>query len=195
MDDQNKLTPDEPEESNGEEKETSVRGEVYDWLLCVVSAIVGCVLIFTFFVRIVGVVGTSMLPTLHNGDYLLTSKLFYEPKQGDIVVLHKASFDERAIVKRVIATEGQTVDIDFTAGVVYVDGEALQEDYVNAPTLRALDFKEAVTVPENCVFVLGDNRNDSLDSRRSTLGCVDKGYIIGRGYMVLLPFRDIKFLR
>ena len=183
-----------PEENPEQKRPSDVRSEVYDWLLCIVSAIIACVLIFTFFVRIVGVVGTSMVPTLHQGDYVLTSNLFYTPKQGDIVILRKLSFDERAIVKRVIAVEGQTVDIDFDAGVVYVDGAPIYEPYVNAPTLRELDFKGEITVPDNCVFVLGDNRNESLDSRRDTLGCVDTRYIIGRGYMVLLPFRDIKFL-
>lgn len=195
MEDQDQKLPDELPQENQEDRNTNLRSEVYDWLLCVVSAILACVLVFTFAVRLVGVVGTSMIPTLHGGDYVVTSKLFYKPKQGDIVVLRKQSFDDRAIVKRVIATAGQTVDIDFNTGVVYVDGQALEEDYVNAPTLRALDFKDPVTVPENCVFVLGDNRNDSLDSRRSTLGCVDTRYIIGRGYMVLLPLRDFKFLK
>ncbi len=196
MDNQEEKFPvEEPEENqNGKESGTDVRAEVYDWLLCVVSAILICVLVFTFIVRLVGVVGTSMVPTLHEGDYLVTSKLFYTPKQGDIVIIRKQNFDERAIVKRVIAVGGQTVDIDFSAGVVYVDGQALSEDYVNAPTYRSLDFNGPITVPENCVFVLGDNRNESLDSRRSTLGCVDTRYIIGRGYMVLLPPWRIKFL-
>lgn len=194
MDNQEQKLPEENPEPQDKEKNTDVRAEVYDWLLCVVSAIVACVLVFTFAVRLVGVVGTSMLPTLHEGDYVVTSKLFYKPKQGDIVILRKQSFDDRAIVKRVIAVEGQTVDINFNTGIVYVDGQALTEDYVNAPTYRELDFKGSVTVPENCVFVLGDNRNDSLDSRRSTLGCVDTRYIIGRGYLVMLPLRDIKFL-
>ena len=194
MDDNGQKLPDEAQEPEQTENTTSVRSEIYDWLLCIVTAIVACVLVFTFAVRLVGVVGTSMVPTLHDGDYVVTSKLFYKPKQGDVVILRKQIFDERAIVKRVIAVAGQTVDIDFNEGVVYVDGQALQEDYVNAPTFRELDFKDPVTVPENCVFVLGDNRNESLDSRRSTLGCVDTRYIIGRGYLVLLPFRDFKFL-
>jgi signal peptidase I len=194
MDDNERVLPEEDPEQKDTEKGTSVRGEIYDWLLCVVTAIIACVLVFTFVVRLVGVIGTSMVPTLHEGDYVVTSNLFYKPKQGDVVILRKKVFDDRAIVKRVIAVGGQTVDIDFDAGVVYVDGQALEEDYVNAPTYRELDFKGEITVPENCVFVLGDNRNESLDSRRSALGCVDTRYIIGRGYLVLLPLRDIKLL-
>ncbi len=194
MDDNERVLPEEDPEQKDTEKGTSVRGEIYDWLLCVVTAIIACVLVFTFVVRLVGVIGTSMVPTLHEGDYVVTSNLFYKPKQGDVVILRKKVFDDRAIVKRVIAVGGQTVNIDFDAGVVYVDGQALEEDYVNAPTYRELDFKGEITVPENCVFVLGDNRNESLDSRRSALGCVDTRYIIGRGYLVLLPLRDIKLL-
>ncbi len=196
MENQERDLPETEQNQQQDEKgsDTDVRAEVYDWLLCVVSAVLVCVLVFTFAVRLVGVVGTSMVPTLHEGDYIVTSKLFYKPKQGDIVIIRKQIFDERAIVKRVIAVGGQTVDIDFDEGVVYVDGQALEEDYVNAPTYRTLDFKGEITVPENCVFVLGDNRNESLDSRRSTLGCVDTRYIVGRGYLVLWPFRDLKFL-
>lgn len=170
------------------------RAEIYDWLRCVVTAIVACVLIFVFLARIVGVVGSSMVPTLHGGDRIITSNLFYTPKQGDIVVLRKPAFDDRAIVKRVIALEGQTVDIDFNAGVVYVDGQPLQENYVNAPTYVQDDFNGAITVPEGCVFVMGDNRNESSDSRVASLGYVDERYILGRAYLVFLPLRDFQFL-
>ena len=194
MDNYEQIFPEENPDQKETENVPNARSEIYDWLLCIVSAIVACVLVFTFAVRMVGVVGSSMVPTLHDRDFVLTSRLFYKPKQGDIVILRKQIFDERAIVKRVIAVGGQTVDFDFDAGIVYVDGQALDEDYVNAPTFRPLDFDGEITVPENCVFVLGDNRNESLDSRRSTLGCVDTRYIIGRGYVVLLPLRDAKLL-
>lgn len=184
-----------PDRASGKNsRETTVRSEIYDWLRCIVTAIVACVIIFVFFARIVGVVGSSMVPTLHEGDRIITSNLFYTPKQGDIVVLRKQSFDERAIVKRVIATEGQTVDIDFEAGIVYVDGEALTEDYVNAPIHDRIHFEGEVTVPEGCVFVLGDNRNASSDSRHAKLGCVDERYILGKAYLILLPFKDFGFL-
>jgi len=170
------------------------RTEIYDWLRCIVTAIIVCVLVFIFGARIVGVVGSSMVPTLHEGDRIITSNLFYKPKQGDIVVFRKDSFDDRALVKRVIATEGQTVDIDFEQGIVYVDGAPLKEDYVNAPTVRELDFDDEITVPPGCVFVMGDNRNESTDSRSEALGCVDTRYLIGRGYIVFLPIRDFKLL-
>lgn len=184
--------PDNTPESEAATKKT--RSEIYDWLRCIVTAIILCVLVFIFGARIVGVVGSSMVPTLHEGDRIITSNLFYKPKQGDIVVFRKDSFDDRALVKRVIATEGQTVDIDFEQGIVYVDGAPLKEDYVNAPTVRELDFDDEITVPPGCVFVMGDNRNESTDSRSEALGCVDTRYLIGRGYIVFLPIRDFKLL-
>ena len=184
--------PDHKPENEAASKTT--RTEIYDWLRCIVTAIILCVLVFIFGARIVGVVGSSMVPTLHEGDRIITSNLFYKPKQGDIVVFRKDSFDDRALVKRVIATEGQTVDIDFEQGIVYVDGVALKEDYVNAPTVRELDFDDEITVPPGCVFVMGDNRNESTDSRSEALGCVDTRYLIGRGYIVFLPIRDFKLL-
>ena len=184
--------PDHKPENEAASKTT--RTEIYDWLRCIVTAIILCVLVFIFAARIVGVVGSSMVPTLREGDRIITSNLFYKPKQGDIVVFRKDSFDDRALVKRVIATEGQTVDIDFEQGIVYVDGAPLKEDYVNAPTVRELDFDDEITVPPGCVFVMGDNRNESTDSRSEALGCVDTRYLIGRGYIVFLPIRDFKLL-
>ena len=162
--------------------------ETLDWLQCIVSAIVVCILLFTFVLRVVSVVGTSMVPTLEESDRLVVSKLFYEPKYGDIVVLRKLSFKDDAIIKRVIATEGQTVDIDFDKGIVYVDGTALDEPYVNELVSDPEDFTDPVTVPEGCVFVMGDNRNHSTDSRYSKIGCVDTRLILGKAYLRLMPF-------
>jgi len=106
------------------------------------------------------------------------------------VVLRKESFKDEPLVKRVIAVAGQTVDIDFGEGVVYVDGKALEEDYVAEPTLRQLDFSGPVTVPEGFVFLMGDNRNDSTDSRSSRIGFVDVRYIMGKAYFLILPGAD-----
>jgi signal peptidase I len=163
------------------------RMEIYDWLQCIVYALVVCVLVFVFFFRTIDVVGHSMEPTLQEGDKLIVSNLFYTPKYGDIVVLRKESFGEQAIVKRVIATEGQTVDIDFEQGIVYVDGVALDEPYIAEKTTRPLDFTGEVTVPEGCVFVMGDNRNKSNDSRDDKIGMVDVRYIIGRELIRVFP--------
>ena len=161
--------------------------EALDWLQCIVSALVAAILLFTFVARTITVVGSSMVPTLEEGNLLIVSRLFYQPKYGDIVVLRKESFMRDPIVKRVIATEGQTVDIDFQAGVVYVDGVALDEPYVNSLTTEPEDFDEPVTVPEGHVFVMGDNRNRSTDSRSNSVGCVDTRYIIGKALLRLAP--------
>ena len=179
-----------PELQNIENKKDKANGEseALDWLQCIVSALIVCILLFTFVFRVIGVVGSSMVPTLENGDRLIVSKLFFEPKYGDIVVLRKREFKEQPIIKRVIATEGQTVDIDFEEGIVYVDDVALDEPYVNSLVHEPEDFTEPVTVPEGCVFVMGDNRNASTDSRYASIGCVDERLLLGKAYFRLFPF-------
>ena len=176
------------------------RGNTFDWIESVVLALVTCVLVFTFGVRVVGVEGTSMINTLENGDRILISNLFYEPEAGDIVVLRKLSFSKDPIVKRVIATEGQVVKMDFERGIVYVDDVVLDEPYVHLEMLpmRALDFNAliekdigGVVVPEGHIFVLGDNRNGSQDSRDEHIGCVDNRYIMGRAFLLIYPGMDI----
>ena len=166
-------------------------GELRDWVQCILSAIVACVLVFVFVGRLVDVVGSSMYPTLENGEMVIISRLFFQPKYGDIVVLQQKSYDEECIIKRVIDTEGQTVDIDFDRGVVYVDGKALDEPYTAEPTYEREDFDGKVIVPEGCVFVMGDNRNHSTDSRRSTIGFVDTRCIVGKAYVVAFPLKNI----
>lgn len=180
-------------DKNDTEK-TNARQELYDWVQCVVIALVCAILIFVFVGRVIGVDGHSMNNTLLDGERLVVSNLFYKPKQGDIVVLTKYSFMEEPIVKRVIAVEGQTIDIDFDTGMVRVDGEILQEDYIAAPTHRYYDVTFPQTVPEGCVFVMGDNRNASNDSRNSSLGMVDTRCIMGRAYMVIFPISKFKLL-
>ena len=167
----------------------NTRAEVYDWIQCIIFALVFCVLLFVFGARMVNVVGHSMVPTLEQNDKVIISNLFYHPKQGDIVVLRKQTLMDEPIVKRIIATEGQTVDIDFDDGVVYVDGKALDEPYVNAPDRE--NFEGKITVPKGSVFVMGDNRNASTDSRDARLGCVDTRYIMGRVYFTLFPVKNI----
>ncbi len=171
--------------------ELRFRKEIYDWIHCLITALIICVLCFIFCVRIIDVAGTSMVPTLYNGDKMLVSDLFYSPKAGDVVVFKKDSYDpEKALVKRVIATEGQEINIDFSKGIVYVDGQPIEEDYIAELTTTKLDFIGPQTVPENCVFVMGDNRNMSTDSRDADIGMVDKRLILGRVYWVLFPLTE-----
>jgi len=170
------------------------RLEVYDWVQCIVYALVACILVFVFFFRTIDVVGHSMEPTLMEGDKLIVTNLFYEPKYGDIVILRKDSFSDQPIVKRVIATEEQVVDIDFDKGIVYVDGEALDEPYIAEKTTRPIDFDGKVTVPKGCVFVMGDNRNKSTDSRDERISMVDKRYIIGHEIIRVFPLSEFGFV-
>lgn len=170
---------------------TTTRGEIYDWMQSLVFALIICILVFVFLFRIVDVSGDSMNPTLTNGDKLVVSDVFYKPKQGDIVIFRKDEYKPEALVKRVIATEGQTVEIDFDRGRVYVDGELLDEPYIAEPTRNQHDFKGAQTVPEGCVFVMGDNRNASSDSRKAEIGMVDERLIVGKVLLRVFPLDSI----
>jgi signal peptidase I len=161
--------------------------DLYEWMQSLVSALLICVIAFAFFVRNIGIIGSSMEPTFSDGDRVVLSNLFYTPAQGDVVVLRKLSFQKEPIIKRVIAVAGQTVDIDFEQGVVYVDDQPLPESYTADPTHVPIDFDGKITVPENCIFVMGDNRNASLDSRSNLIGCVDERYVIGKVLLRFLP--------
>ena len=150
-------------------------------------------LVFLLLFRMVIVSGSSMYSTLWDGDWLLlVSGSFYrEPEYGDIIVACKDSFnDGEPIIKRVIATEGQTVDIDFEAGIVYVDGIALEEAYTYTPT----NYPEGMVVPlvveEGCIFAMGDNRNNSRDSRDPSIGQIDKREILGKAIFLVFPGTD-----
>ena len=177
-----------------QEETKTVRGrELYEWVQSLVGSVLVVVAIFTFGIRMLGVDGHSMLNTLQHGDRLLVlNSMFYHNYQyGDIVILRKDGvFDNDPIVKRVIATGGQTVDIDFNEGVVYVDGEALEEDYIREPTYTAEGTEFPLTVPEGSIFVMGDNRNGSSDSRDYRLGTVDTRYVIGKAAFLLFPGLD-----
>lgn len=185
-----KITNQELPELTPQEKS---RREIYDWIYCLSVALIICVVIFAFFIRLIDVRGTSMNPTLNNNDKMLVSGLFYEPKVGDVVVFKKDEYDpERALVKRVIAVEGQVINMDFDRGIVYVDGVPLEEDYIMEPTTNKIDFIGPQTVPEGCVFVMGDNRNASTDSRKKEIGMVDTRLILGRAYAVVYPLSQVR---
>jgi len=170
--------------------------ETYDWILCLLVALVVCVLLFIFVIRVIDVVGTSMNPTLNNNDKMLVSGLFYKPKVGDIVVFKKDEYDPgKALVKRVIAVEGQEINMDFENGIVYIDGKAISEPYINEMTYNKLDFIGPKTVPEGCVFVMGDNRNMSIDSRKSEIGMLDTRLILGKAYFVIYPLSVLRAIK
>lgn len=186
---QNKQNMQREQEAQQPPQEKQPGREWYEWVQALVCAVLAVVLLFTFGVRLIGVDGHSMVPTLQDGDRLLVLNSLWDDdyQYGDIVVLRKDTFMEEPIVKRVIATGGQTVDIDFAAGDVYVDGQLLEEDYINEPTYVEEGTEFPLTVPEGSIFVMGDNRNHSSDSRSSDLGTVDTRYVIGRAVFLLFP--------
>ena len=174
------------------EGKDALKVDLYFWLQALVMVLTVLILIFTFVGRIIVVDGISMEPTLYHGDLLLLQSVGYTPKQGDVVVLTK-EFDaaDGPIVKRVIATGGQHVVIDYDAGTVTVDGEVLDEPYINEFMVDpGMDSIHDVVVPEGSIFVMGDNRNHSSDSRNVTLGAVDERYVLGRALWVFFPFQD-----
>ncbi len=179
----------------GEEsqEEESGRLDAYYTLQSLTVVLVALVLVFTFVGRLIMVDGTSMVPTLLNGEMMVVRSLGYEPRQGDIVVLTQESFMEDAIVKRVIAKGGQTVEIDYDAGTVTVDGVVLDEPYLNEPMVPCGDVT-SMTVPEGCLFVMGDNRNVSADSRYSYVGVIDERRVIGQAVAVIFPFQNFEIL-
>ena len=169
--------------------------ETYDWIQCLLVALIICVLIFMFCVRVIDVIGASMNPTLYNGEKMLVSGLFYKPKVGDVVVFKKDEYDpNKLLVKRVVAVEGQEINMDFENGIVYIDGVAIAEDYISEPTYNKLDFIGPKTVPEGCVFVMGDNRNASIDSRKSEIGMLDNRLILGKAYCVVYPVSQFRMI-
>ena len=175
---------------NQHTEKTEGTGSVLEYLHDVVYILALILVVFTFCMRVVIVSGSSMFSTLVDGDYLLllNRPLCGELEQGDIVVASMERFkDGEPIVKRVVATEGQTVDIDFRAGIVYVDGVALEEEYIYTPTHLAEGMEFPLVVEEGCLFLMGDNRGDSRDSRAPEIGLVDEREILGRAVFLLMP--------
>ena len=165
-------------------------GGLLAYLKDVVVLITIVLLVFSFLFRFVIVSGPSMKNTLIDGDWLiLLSNVFYkDPKHGDIVVVSKNSYNNGTpIIKRVIAKEGQKVDINFATGTVYVDNEPLNEPYTLTPTNQFEGVSFPLIVDDGCVFVLGDNRNESKDSRSSEIGLIDEREILGKAIFILIP--------
>ncbi|MGN0621700.1 MAG: signal peptidase I [Porcipelethomonas sp.] len=203
-----------------EEKKGSSLSDFMEIVESVIISVFVVLLVFTFICRPVTVDGTSMVPTLDNGDKLIMAMCGYSPKQGDIVIVENdASYvygengeilkgdpipktrqemeteKTKRLIKRVIATGGQTIDIDFDAHTVTVDGELLYESYINDPTSRDLGaFSYPVTVPEGYIFVMGDNRNNSTDSRSPSVGFVKESDVLGKAVLRFYPFEKFESL-
>lgn len=205
---QNNLTENnnEIQADEGEVKtKTTFMNEAFDWVESIIIAVIAIILIFTFLVRVTSVDGSSMYPTLVDQERLLVTDLFYSPSYNDIVILQanglvndKGEYG-KPIVKRVIGLPGDTISIDFNNGIVYRNGEALETEVIdgliyedghtiNEYTYNSIDFTGEVTVPAGCIFVMGDNRNRSTDSRSRLVGMVDENYIIGKAFLRITPF-------
>ena len=185
-----------------ENQKPNYKKELIEWLGVIASALIIVVFLFGFVFRVAVISGDSMKNTLYDADVVVISNFNYTPKQGDIVVVSRNAentpeamrADNGPIIKRVIATEEQEVDIDFETGTVYVDGVALNEPYISTSTTDQHDVQFPVTVPEGCIFVLGDNRGVSLDSRNSRIGdggMIDTRYVLGHAVYRIFPFDRI----
>lgn len=175
----------EPPKKSAEEKRFGQ--ELFGWVQAVVTALAVIVILFVFFVRIMGVSGPSMETTFFDGDQIiLLNKTIAKYDVGDVVVFVQESYSTDPLIKRVIATEGQTVDINFETGEVFVDG--VLTDYTDEPTLRQYDVTFPQTVEEGKIFVLGDNRNNSIDSRYGPIGQIDRRSVLGKVWRVVYPF-------
>lgn len=184
------------------EEETKKEGgslfwsEVFEWVQAIVVAVVVAMFLRTFIFTLVNVSGSSMVPTLHNNDKLIVWRLGYTPEKGDVIIFRPKGHEDTPYVKRVIATEGQVVDIKYDEQKgycdVYVDGQRLEEDYIKdkIDINHMGSMKFPATVPENCVFAMGDNRNNSKDSRFMEVGMVTDQSIIGTAVLRFWPVSD-----
>lgn len=185
-----KEIPDKNRTNKKKEEKIPLSKAITLYLHDIVYLLCGMMLVLLLLFRVVVVSGTSMNMTLLDGDYLLllSNSFYHTPEQGDIIVVSKQSFDNgAAFVKRVIATEGQTVDIDFTRGIVYVDGIALEEPYINNLTTTHGGVTFPLVVEKGCVFAMGDNRGISKDSRYPDIGQIDSREILGKAIFLMVP--------
>jgi len=188
---------DEENRGQAEGKEETKKGSsFYDWTRAMVGAVLAVVLVFLFLVQMITVQGPSMQNTLYAGDKVLVLRsTFCSVEAGDVVMVQQfnASLDE-TIIKRVIAVGGQTVDIDFSTGTVYVDGEPLEEDYIAERTYSEEGTQFPLTLKEGELFLMGDDRNHSTDSRSTLLGPVDRRYVVGKAVFLLFPGKTAQYL-
>lgn len=206
---QNKTSESKNLKSDMAEMEQSPRkpfSDILDWTSCFVYAIAIVLALNLFCFRSITVMGSSMNDTLSDNDRVMATNFMYTPQYGDVVIVEADKLKKQGspiygetIIKRVIAKAGDTVRIDYDNGIVYRNGESVEEDYIKEPT-RVLhqgwmESNKDYVVPENCVFVMGDNRNNSNDSRNLLdVGFIDTNYIMGKAFVRYIPFGKFKWL-
>ncbi len=176
-------------ENNPLSKSVSLIFDIFD---CIAGAIIVASILLTFIFIKFEVVGDSMYPTLHNTDKLLVYHFMYNPQKGDIITIDKPGVLDKNIVKRIIAVPGDRVNIDYDSGKVFVNGELLKEEYINTPTNLKATWTIPETIPEGYVFVMGDNRNHSSDSRSSAIRLIEYDKIMGKVLFRYSPSNRIK---
>ena len=178
-----------PEQGEAKKEPETLEGMLYCWAQALITAVVGVVLLFTFAFRLIGVSGPSMQDTLYTGDRLLVlNAAFCDFQPGDVVVINNYNADlSDTLIKRIIAVGGQTIDIDLASSTVYVDGQPLDEPYVKGFTDTIEGTRFPLTLAEDEVFVMGDHRDHSTDSRSIRLGPVKEGYLQGKALVLLSP--------
>lgn len=178
-------------------KTTAVKPKLISYLLDFVKpllvALTAIVLMMVTGFHVVTVNGASMDTTLESGEAIVVTDFFYTPQCGDIVVIDQKSTLNKNIIKRVIAVEGQTIKLDYDHDKIYVDGKELSEPYVNGSTFkgRRADYEVPFVIPSGKLFVLGDNRGVSLDSRSASVGLIDVGDVLGKAQFAVFPFNRI----
>lgn len=177
------------------ERNQKLWGIVYDVVATLESAVIILILLFSLVLRPAAVIGNSMLPSFNSGDRVVCLPELSGYERGDVIIISHATRKDESIIKRVIAVGGDTVDIDFYKGTVSVNGQVLDEPYVNTPTNLSYDMTFPVTVPEGKLFVLGDNRNDSIDSRSTDIGFINENKVLGKVVFRFYPFDKIEIIK
>ena len=177
-----------PDQPDRQVPEYDLKRDIWEWVESIAVSVATLILVFVVIFRIVGVSGPSMQTTLGDGDRLIITSLFYTPQRGDIVVINQPNELNEPIIKRIIALGGETVNINFDTAEVTVNGVKLNEPYIHTPTTSYEGINFPLIVPEGKVFVMGDNRENSIDSRSTIIGLIDTRYILGKAIFRIFPF-------
>lgn len=175
--------------SKSPKEKFDLKKEIFSWVEMLVVSLVTVSLLIVFVGRLCPVKGSSMESTLHEGDCIITTAIHGKYRYNDVVAIRRK--DDTSIVKRVIGLAGDKIDIDFETGSVYLNDKLLDEPFINEPTAEARDFSGPVTVPEGHVFVMGDNRNHSDDSRVAKIGMIDERNIFGKVIFRVFPLAQM----